>query len=180
MNIINEFFVSFILIKLYFKFKVCRKIKFPLLWKFYFSKWKFYFSADKWILLILSPLILLFIPWYFNVLKLEFSLPWWLPYFLFSNILLVVLVEEVYFRGYLQQRLSQILNPNSALLIASIAFGLIHYRSGVLMIVFASLAGIIYGLAYKYSKSLWISVLFHCGLNLIHLIFFTYPFYLKS
>lgn len=46
MNIINEFFVSFILIKLYFKFKVCRKIKFPLLWKFYFSKWKFYFSAD--------------------------------------------------------------------------------------------------------------------------------------
>ncbi|EAL5721228.1 CPBP family intramembrane metalloprotease, partial [Campylobacter jejuni] len=25
-----------------------------------------------------------------------------------------------------------------------------------------------------------ISVLFHCGLNLIHLIFFTYPFYLKS
>lgn len=52
MNIINEFFVSFILIKLYFKFKVCRKIKFPLLWKFYFSKWKFYFSAD-----ILSALI---------------------------------------------------------------------------------------------------------------------------
>lgn len=48
MNIINEFFVSFILIKLYFKFKVCRKIKFPLLWKFYFSKWKFYFSADRW------------------------------------------------------------------------------------------------------------------------------------
>lgn len=48
MNIINEFFVSFILIKLYFKFKVCRKIKFPLLWKFYFSKWKFYFSADKY------------------------------------------------------------------------------------------------------------------------------------
>lgn len=48
MNIINEFFVSFILIKLYFKFKVCRKIKFPLLWKFYFSKWKFYFSADIW------------------------------------------------------------------------------------------------------------------------------------
>lgn len=48
MNIINEFFVSFILIKLYFKFKVCRKIKFPLLWKFYFSKWKFYFSADTY------------------------------------------------------------------------------------------------------------------------------------
>ncbi|MCW1531940.1 CPBP family intramembrane metalloprotease [Campylobacter jejuni] len=133
-------------------------------------------SLLKWILLILSPLFLLSIPWYFNVLKFEFSLPWWLPYFLFSNVLLVALVEEVYFRGYLQQRLSQILNPNLALLIASIAFGLIHYRSGILMIIFASLAGIIYGLAYKYNKSLWISVLFHCGLNLIHLIFFTYPF----
>lgn len=97
-------------------------------------------------------------------MKFEFSLPWWLPYFLFSNVLLVALVEEVYFRGYLQQRLSQILNPNFALLIASIAFGLIHYRSGILMIIFASLAGIIYGLAYKYNKkfmdkyiiSLWI------------------------
>lgn len=54
MNIINEFFVSFILIKLYFKFKVCRKIKFPLLWKFYFSKWKFYFSADSFATFISS------------------------------------------------------------------------------------------------------------------------------
>ncbi|EDP8422159.1 hypothetical protein G3S56_001783, partial [Campylobacter jejuni] len=57
MNIINEFFVSFILIKLYFKFKVCRKIKFPLLWKFYFSKWKFYFSADKSRFCFPEPLI---------------------------------------------------------------------------------------------------------------------------
>lgn len=57
MNIINEFFVSFILIKLYFKFKVCRKIKFPLLWKFYFSKWKFYFSADTILTSISTALV---------------------------------------------------------------------------------------------------------------------------
>lgn len=137
-------------------------------------------SLLKWILLIISPLILLSIPWYLDVLKWELSLPWWLGYFLFSNLFLVALVEEAYFRGYLQQRLCEFLNPAWALLIASIAFGLIHYRSGILMVVFASLAGIIYGLAYRYSKYLWVSVFFHFGLNLMHLIFFTYPFYLKS
>ncbi|EAH5177515.1 lysostaphin resistance A-like protein [Campylobacter lari] len=136
-------------------------------------------SVLKWGLLFLSPILLLCVPWYLDVIKLEISLPSWILYFLFSNLLLVALVEEAFFRGYLQQRLTQFIHPNLALLIASIAFGLVHYKSGVLMIVFASIAGLIYGLAYKYSKSLWSSVLFHYGLNLIHLVFFTYPFYLK-
>lgn len=136
-------------------------------------------SVLKWGLLFLSPILLLCVPWYLGVIKLEISLPSWILYFLFSNLLLVALVEEAFFRGYLQQRLTQFIHPNLALLIASIAFGLVHYKSGVLMIVFASIAGLIYGLAYKYSKSLWSSVLFHYGLNLIHLVFFTYPFYLK-
>lgn len=62
-------------------------------------------SLLKWFLLGISLLILLFIPWYFNILKWEWSLPWWLPYFYFQ-IFLVALVEELYFRGYLQQRLT--------------------------------------------------------------------------
>lgn len=137
-------------------------------------------SFFKWFLLFLSPFVLLCIPWYFGVIQFEFSFPWWIGYFLFSNLLLVALVEEAYFRGYLQQRLTQFLNPNLALILASIAFGLMHYKSGILTIIFASIAGIIYGLAFRYSKSLWVSVLFHYGLNLTHLVFFTYPFYLKG
>ncbi|EAJ6689962.1 hypothetical protein F0179_04370 [Campylobacter coli] len=74
MNIINEFFVSFILIKLYFKFKVCRKIKFPLLWKFYFSKWKFYFSADT----ILTKFKFM-----------DFTTPFVLPIYLFILLILM-------------------------------------------------------------------------------------------
>lgn len=54
MNIINEFFVSFILIKLYFKFKVCRKIKCNQKVSFYFSMVTFYFSADSYIWIFLE------------------------------------------------------------------------------------------------------------------------------
>lgn len=42
---------------------------------------------------------------------------------------------------------------------------------------FAGLAGVIYGIAWMWSGRLWVATLFHFGLNLIHLLFFTYPMY---
>lgn len=56
-------------------------------------------------LLFASPFLLLSIPWYLGVIKMEIGFPSWIVYFLFSNLFLVALVEEAFFRGYLQQRL---------------------------------------------------------------------------
>ena len=64
-----------------------------------------------------------------------------------------------------------------ALALASALFGLAHFAGGPLLMLFAGLAGLIYGLAWLWSGRLWVATLFHFGLNLTHLLLFTYPLY---
>ena len=58
--------------------------------------------------------------------------------------------------------------------IASLAFGVAHYTAGPLMIAFASVAGVAYGLAYR-NGGLLASVWAHFAFNLFHILLFTYP-----
>jgi membrane protease YdiL (CAAX protease family) len=60
-------------------------------------------------------------------------------------------------------------------LIAALLFGLAHFAGGPLLIFFAALAGLIYGLAWQWSGRLWIATLVHFAFNLTHLLLFTYP-----
>jgi hypothetical protein len=87
--------------------------------------------------------------------------------------------EQAIFRGFLQNNLSRWLNGVSAsspiaILVAEIIFGMIHYTAGLTMILLASLAGIAYGIAYRYG-GLLASITGQFGLNLCHILFFTYP-----
>ncbi|WP_150139537.1 CPBP family intramembrane glutamic endopeptidase [Candidatus Enterovibrio escicola] len=111
----------------------------------------------------------------FGKLELEFSIPnwWWL--FLIKNLLFTCVVEEAFFRGFLQRSLSQRFGLVFGLLIASTLFGLAHLSGGLLLVVFASLAGLGYGLIFHFSGRLWAAVLVHFFFNFSHLIFFTYP-----
>jgi membrane protease YdiL (CAAX protease family) len=52
-------------------------------------------------------------------LRIEPHAPEWFAQFALANIFFVSLAEEALFRGYLQQRLSRIVHPVVALLIAS-------------------------------------------------------------
>lgn len=108
-------------------------------------------------------------------LKIEIHHPTWLFQFILANIFFVSLAEEALFRGYLQQRFSSVMPPVLALIIASLLFGILHYAGGSLLVIFSTLAGLIYGLAWMLSGRLWVAVLFHVSLNLCHLLFFTYP-----
>ncbi|MBG2803047.1 CPBP family intramembrane metalloprotease [Proteus mirabilis] len=130
----------------------------------------------QWAMLIIAIPALLLIAVKLGGLTIELHLPSWLPAFILANLFFVSLAEEALFRGVIQQTLSRYLPPYVALLIAAIIFGLAHFAGGVLLVVFASLAGIIYGLAWMWSGRLWVSTLFHFALNLTHLLFFTYPF----
>lgn len=67
--------------------------------------------------------------------------------------------------------------PLLSLLLTALLFGLFHYKSGVLMIIFAFLAGIGYGYAFQKSEKIESAILVHFGVNITHFIFFTYPFY---
>ncbi|MGV6871539.1 CPBP family intramembrane glutamic endopeptidase [Pseudochelatococcus sp. B33] len=98
---------------------------------------------------------------------------------LLNNLLLVTVTEEAFMRGYLQGGLSRALRQRPhgdtvALLVAAAAFGLMHAAGGWPWIVLGSLAGLGYGVAYRYG-GLQASVLAHFGLNAAHFCLFTYP-----
>ncbi|WP_053160748.1 CPBP family intramembrane glutamic endopeptidase [Pseudomonas sp. P1.8] len=111
----------------------------------------------------------------------EFSPKWpdqaWL--WMNNNLLLVTLVEEALFRGYLQGGLSRRFKhlqhgENLALLIASLLFGLVHWGAGWEWVLLATLAGVGYGMAYRFG-GLAAAIATHFGLNLLHFGLFTYP-----
>ncbi|MDX7989942.1 CPBP family intramembrane metalloprotease [Xenorhabdus sp. Reich] len=131
--------------------------------------------AHGWALLIATIPALLGLATALGGLSVELHLPSWFPAFVFANIFFVSLAEEALFRGYIQQRLSQWMNPYLALVITSLLFGAAHFAGGALLVVFATLAGLIYGLTWMWSGRLWVAVAFHVSLNLMHLLFFTYP-----
>jgi membrane protease YdiL (CAAX protease family) len=96
-----------------------------------------------------------------------------------NNLLLVTLVEEALFRGYIQGGLSRRFKnlpygENLALLLASLIFGLVHLGAGWQWVLLASLAGVGYGLAYRFG-GLGAAIATHFGLNLLHFALFTYP-----
>ncbi|AMQ82128.1 CPBP family intramembrane glutamic endopeptidase [Pseudomonas glycinae] len=96
-----------------------------------------------------------------------------------NNLLLVTLVEEALFRGYIQGGLSRRFKhlpygENLALLLASLLFGLVHVGAGWQWVLLASLAGVGYGLAYRFG-GLGAAIATHFGLNLLHFGLFTYP-----
>lgn len=98
---------------------------------------------------------------------------------LVNNALLVTLAEEALFRGYVQQRLTQWWRGHrwgatAALLTAAILFGLAHYAGGWQWMLLAGIAGVAYGVAYRYG-GLTAAVLAHLGLNAAHYGLFTYP-----
>ncbi|AIR61869.1 CAAX protease [Cedecea neteri] len=128
-----------------------------------------------WILLVALIPGLLLLAVALGGLKIEPHSPQWLVQFLFANIFFVSLAEEALFRGYLQQRLSGFMPPVMALIISAVIFGGLHFAGGPLLIIFAALAGLIYGLAWMWSGRLWVAVAFHVGLNMAHLLLFTYP-----
>lgn len=98
---------------------------------------------------------------------------------LFNNLLLVTLVEEALFRGYIQGGLSRVFKHLRhgellALLLASLVFGLAHSSAGWHWVLLSGLAGIGYGLAYRFG-GLGAAIATHLGLNLLHFGLFTYP-----
>lgn len=134
----------------------------------------------KPILFTLIPLFaLLPIASELGALKPEVSLPSWWWLFVLNNLIFVCIAEEALFRGYFQQLFTEKCGWIIGLILASILFGLAHFAGGPLLMIFASLAGIGYGLIFHFTGRLWAAVVCHFLFNFVHLLFFTYPMLAK-
>lgn len=110
-----------------------------------------------------------------GALKVEISLPSWWWIFALNNLMITCVAEEALFRGLIQQSMSRRYNAKVGLAVASVLFGAAHMAGGGLLVVFATLAGVAYGLIFYFSGRLWCAVLVHFLFNFVHLVFFTYP-----
>lgn len=110
-----------------------------------------------------------------GALQWEPSAPGWLPIFLAANLLQTCLVEEAFFRGYLQQKLVSRFGAASGIIGASVLFGLAHAGGGPVLILFAGLLGLACGLAHWAGGRLSYAVGLHFLFNCLHLLLFTYP-----
>lgn len=110
-----------------------------------------------------------------KALKLDPGAPEWWLLFALSNLFLTCFAEEAFFRGYIQNGLVDKLGATWGIGLASLIFGLAHFSGGPVLIAFAALTGLVYGLGYRASGRLWMAIALHFAFNMTHLLLFTYP-----
>jgi membrane protease YdiL (CAAX protease family) len=101
----------------------------------------------------------------------------WVP----INLLLTCVLEEAFFRGLLQERMTTALAHRDhwrwlPLPLCSLLFGLAHAGGGPALIAAATLAGVGYGAAYAITRRIESAIVAHFSLNAIHFFAFTYPY----
>jgi membrane protease YdiL (CAAX protease family) len=106
--------------------------------------------------------------------------PWW-PLWLLSMLGLTALPEEGLFRGVLQERWHAASGDSDHARMmpaigAGVVFGLAHAGGGWTYVALAAIAGVGYGWIFAASGgAIGMAILTHTALNLLHLLFFSYP-----
>jgi membrane protease YdiL (CAAX protease family) len=90
-------------------------------------------------------------------------------------VIIISLVEELIFRGLIQERIGWYVGQPAAVLIASIAFGLLHYSPGPFNIVATDIGlvvldGVFYGLIFSRCRNIFVSWIAHMATDLIGLL----------
>ena len=112
-----------------------------------------------------------------TLIRFDFKISTYFVIFAVSNLLFTAVAEESFFRGLIQKPLAQYMGVYPAVLISALLFGAAHYGMGRMDYIFvATVAGIGYAYIYALTKSVGASILTHWVLNLVHFIFFTYPY----
>ncbi|MBS0620693.1 MAG: CPBP family intramembrane metalloprotease [Verrucomicrobia bacterium] len=119
---------------------------------------------------------------YFGVVQWEPKCP---PYFFkwaFANLFFVAIPEEAFFRGFVQREIYNWFGKTplagmGSILFTSLMFMLFHipWVASVPFLCLVFVASVIYGMIYQLTNSIEGSILCHFGLNVVHLLLFTYP-----
>lgn len=107
----------------------------------------------------------------------SFSLP-----FLFSNLFLLVVPQEAFFRGFLQRQFSLLFKSRAlkfgAILFASLIFLVVQivFVSYWPLLVIGFISSLMLGFLYHITGSIESVIITHFFINTMHLFFFTYPY----
>jgi membrane protease YdiL (CAAX protease family) len=103
---------------------------------------------------------------------------WYAPSLFWQYLALVLVAapgEELFWRGFIQKRLSKYLNPVVSILSASILYASVHIYSGSFLLVLAAfISGFVWGYLYVLKKSMPLVIVSHIIFDL--LIFIILPF----
>lgn len=125
---------------------------------------------------ILAIAILLPISYFFKFIEFDFKISNYTLIFIFVNLIFTCIPEEVFWRGFIQNRIQSYTSPSIAILITSVIFASIHLTfAGIYFAILAFIAGIVYGTAYHKTKKIEVSIICHYMVNIGQFIFFTYP-----
>jgi len=158
-----------------------------LLLGFGIVKTKIHLANLKLILLHVAGISLvvgLFSTWgeYFAI---DIKFTWPILIWAYGNLFVTCIAEEAFFRGIIQHQVYEKFcsklrfGSEIAILFSATVFALAHFAGGINYIIISFIAGIGYGLIYAKTKNLLDSILVHFLSNMVHIIFFTYPFLLK-
>ena len=146
-------------------------------------------TRDEW-----KHMILITIPWIAfsafillgfakatGLANIDIKVPAVTLYWLIINFFFVVIPEEAFYRGFLQNQISKNLpnraGPILAILLVSSLFAFIHiiFIPDITFIVAAFIASVLYGTIFYFSGSIESAILTHFTVNVIHFFFFSYP-----
>lgn len=89
-------------------------------------------------------------------------------FYVLGGIIMAPIVEEIFFRGLVQNRLSRVMSPIVSIGLSSVIFGVGHGHP--LWMVYAAALGAIFGVVYHKSGSILTTMLMHFGFNGINII----------
>ena len=133
------------------------------------------------ILSVVGVLIMIILSLYFHVVDIDLKFPHSSLIWLIANLFLVTIVEEAFFRGFLQREIFQQLKTKWAgafsIIAVSTIFALFHfgYVKDFNFITLTFIASLIYGSVYHFTRSIESSIFCHYLFNVVHFFCFTYP-----
>jgi membrane protease YdiL (CAAX protease family) len=83
----------------------------------------------------------------------------------FCLIILMPLAEEIYYRGFLYGFLRTKLEARSALVLQALLFAFFHFEFSVSVFLELFVGGIVLGVLYEVSNSIYPNVIFHCVMS---------------
>ncbi|WP_412708415.1 CPBP family intramembrane glutamic endopeptidase [Candidatus Rickettsia kedanie] len=111
----------------------------------------------------------------------EAKIPSILPILAINNFFFVCMAEEVFFLGCFTKNITKSFTETADFSCYYSIFNIwiVHFQGGLIYIALSTICWFFYGYAYYKTGKILCSMIVHFGLNLCHLLLFTYPALLK-